>query len=396
MKRILIIEDNEQTLNDLKIEFEKSGLETICCSDFDSAQKAVESDIPFDVVILDWFFVLPESSEFSLQILKKLKQKCFVPVFVYTGHLPDFENKSEDELGYPKNIIIGKDKAIKVEELKEQINSLLNENITLKIAKAYRNKINKHLEKIFFELNESENSSLVKVLRTIYGDGNNIDWNNDVILTMLHRSLITDDSFTDSVTELLKNTSDNNTNNITDDEFNRKLINKIVYHRGKSDYIRNGDIIRIKGNNNEVLSYGIIVTPDCDLEQSKTQLIEIVELASIDDQKLSLNNGQKENIKKYNHDSFFLFPAVTIDGTLIDLVAIFKSKFILKEKDIAADTRYPIASKRLLYSQSFVFNRQEVKLEFLCSKVNPYKAEFLQKLQAHNTRVGIPDIKNLL
>jgi CheY-like chemotaxis protein len=392
MKRILIIEDNEQTQNELKTEFENSGFETICCSDFDSAQKAVENDIPFDAIILDWFFVLPESNGFSLQILQKLKQKCFVPVFVYTGNLSDFKNKSEDELGYPKNIIIGTDKTITPGELQNQINSLLSENITLKIAKEYRGKIHQHLEKIFFELNESENSTLGKVLKVIYGDGNNVDWNNDVILTMLHRSLITDDSFTNSVSELLKNVADNNTNI----EFNRKLVNKIVYHNGRSDYIRNGDIIRIKGNNNDVLGYGIIVTPDCDLENNKTQLIEIIEIIDIGDSKLGLNNEHKKDIKAYKHNSFFFFPAININGTLKDFVAILKSKFIIQEKDIAANTKYPASSKRHLYSQSFIFNGQEVKLEFLCSKVNPFKAEFLQKLNTHNSRVGIPDIKNLL
>lgn len=261
MKRILIIEDNEEVLNNLKTEFENSDLETICCSDLNSAQNAVENDISFDVVILDWYFVLEESSGYSIQILRKLKARCFVPVFVYTGHLEEFNNKSEEDLGYPKNIIIGIDKTITAGELQNQVNSLLSENIALKIAKEYRAKIHQHLEKIFFDLNESENSSLGKVLRTIYGDGNNIDWNNDIILTMLHRSLISDDSFTTSVSQLLKSASDNN----TDAEFNRRIISKIMYHKGKSDYIRNGDVAIITNSDNNLICYGIVVTPDCDL-----------------------------------------------------------------------------------------------------------------------------------
>ena len=144
------------------------------------------------------------------------------------------------------------------------------------------------------------------------------------------------------------------------------------------------------------ISFGVVVTPDCDLEQKKTQLIDIIELATIDDAKLALNQGQKDNIIKYNHDSFFLFPAVYINGTFTDFVAILKSRLILKEKDIVANTKYPAASKRLLFSHTFLFNGQDVKLELLCSKVNPYKAEFLQKLHTNNSRVGIPDIKDLL
>lgn len=393
MERILIIEDNEEVLNNLKTEFENSDLETICCSDLNSAQNAVENDISFDIVILDWFFVLQESSDYSIQILRKLKARCFVPVFIYTGHLEDFNNKSEEDLGYPKNIIIGIDKTITTEELQNQVNSLLSENTALKIAKEYRTKIHQHLEKIFFDLNESENSSLGKVLRTIYGDGNNIDWNNDIIITMLHRSLISDDSFTTSVSELLKNASDNNN---TDVEFNRRIINKIVYHKGKSDYIRNGDVAIITYSDNKLICYGIVVTPDCDLENASCRQIEIIEIRNIDDNELKINNESKKQIKKYEHKSLFYFPSISINNELTDFVAIIKHKHLLQEKDIADNTLFPKASKRLLYSQQFRLNNIDVKFSFLCAVVNPFKAEFLQKVYTNNSRVGIPDIKNLL
>lgn len=234
MKRILIIEDNEETLNNLKSEFENSGFETICCADVDSAKKAVKNDIPFDAVILDRYFVLDESCEYSLNLLKMLKQKMFVPVFVYTGHLFDFNAKSEEELGCPKNIISGPDKTITVEQLKNIIESLTNENLTLKLARNYRKKIHHNLEKVFFELNDSENNSLEKIFSIVMGNGENVDWNNDIILTLLHRHIISDDDFIGKVRDMLKNLTDNAKN---DTYFNRKILNKIIYHHGKSDYI---------------------------------------------------------------------------------------------------------------------------------------------------------------
>ncbi len=393
IKNVLIIEDNKETATSLKTEFKKAGVETICCMEYDCAKKALNDNILFDAVILDWYFVLDESSDYSIKILKELKNRYFVPVFVYTGHLPDFDNKSEDELGYPKNMILGFDKTIGVNELRNKISEILKHNLTYKLAVSYRNKIHSHLESVFFELNTTENTSLGKVLKIIYGDGKNIDWNNDIIITMLHRSLISDDEFTNKISEILGNVSDDVKNN---PDLNRKLLSKILYHYGKSDYIRNGDIIAIKDINNNFLAYGIVVTPDCDLEQKKTQYIDIIELADLNNSKLDLTNGQKDNIKKYNHDSFFYFPAINIQGVLTDFIAILKSRFILNERDISTKTKYPSASKRLLYSQTFTFNGNGVKLELICSKVNPYKAEFLQKLQTHASRVGIPDIKELL
>lgn len=394
MRRILIIEDSQETLESLKDEFENADYETICYHDNNSVQKALENDIPFDAVILDWYFVLPESSKLSREILKKLKHKCFVPVFVYTGHLEDFNNQTEDELGYPQNMITGFDKTIGEAELNKQIQKLINNNLAYKLALTYRESLKSHLERLFFELNDFQSSDLAKILKTIYGNGENIDWNNDIIITLLHRSLVSDDTFTKEVSEILKKVSDTTTSN--NKEINRKIISRILYHYGKSDYIRNGDIVSVKNSYGTIISYGIVVTPDCDLEQKKTQFIDIIKIIEIDDIKIGLTNGQKENILKYNHDSFFPLPAIYVNGKLNDFVAILKSHFLIQEKEITAGTKFPSASKRHLYSHTFTLNGQNVKLEYICSKVNPYRAEFLHKLHSHNSRVGIPDIKNLL
>ncbi|MCX8105948.1 MAG: hypothetical protein N3D80_08780 [Ignavibacterium album] len=393
MKRILIIEDNEETLNNLKSEFENSGFETICCSDFNSANKALENNIPFDTVILDWYFVLEQSCEYSLQLLKLLKKKLFIPVFVYTGHFTDFNNKSEEELGYPKNIISGIDKTITHQELIENIKSLTKENLTLKLARSYREKIHQNLEKVFFELNDSENNSLEKIFSTIMGKSENVDWNNDIILTLLHRHIIADDDFTGEIKETLKNLTDSSQNDL---EFNRKILNKIIYHQGKSDYIRNGDIVQIADNSNMVMSLGIVITPDCDLEQSKTRFIELLEIADIEEINSKMEGSKKINIKGcFNHGAFYSFPCVNLENELKDLVAVFRKKIIL-EQSADAFNNYPDSFSRPLYSHNYILNNNEVRLKPLCSIVEPYKSEFLHKLHSNNSRVGIPDIKKLL
>ncbi|MEJ5245232.1 MAG: hypothetical protein WHV28_05925 [Bacteroidota bacterium] len=392
MKRILIIEDDEKTLTNLKTEFENSALETICCSDFNSAINAIENNIPFDSVILDWYFTLEDSSV-SCSILKKLREKSFIPVFVYTGHLQDFNNKTEEDLGYPKNIISGTDKTITAEELKNEIESLTNKNLTLKLAMNYREKVHQNLEKVFFELNDSEKSSLEKLFRIITGNGENVDWNNDIILTLLHRHIISDDDFTNNIRETLKNLTAEVQN---DTDFNRRLLNKIIYHQGKSDYIRNGDIVQIADSSDMLMILGIVITPDCDLEQSKTRFIELLEIADIEEINSKMENNKKINIKGcFNHGAFYSFPCVNLENGLKDLVAVFRKKIIL-EQSADAFNNYPVSFSQPLYSHNYILNNKEVRLKPLCSIVEPYKSEFLHKLHSNNSRVGIPDIKKLL
>ncbi|MCX8106179.1 MAG: hypothetical protein N3D80_09960 [Ignavibacterium album] len=242
MKRVLIIEDNEETISNLESEFKNSGIDAVCCSDYENAEIAINNNI-YNAVILDWYFVLPDSNQISIRILQQLKKSLFVPVFVYTGHLTDFENKTEEELQYPKNLIRGFGKeSITPENLKKEIQSLIEKNLALKISMAYRSRIHHHLEKIFFELNDSENNALGNILKTIYGDGDNIDWNNDIILTLLHRSIISDDDFANEIKNILSpaDRQENNQHNSqqNNQQFNRKIFNKILYHHGKSDYVR--------------------------------------------------------------------------------------------------------------------------------------------------------------
>jgi CheY-like chemotaxis protein len=394
MNKILIIEDDNQTLNNLDQEFRNSGYKTILCSDKDSAFNVIDDNIPFDVVILDWYFVTDGDSYLSKEILKKLYKKHFIPVFIYTGHPSDFENTPSDEISFPKNLILVYGKSLSVNELRREVQKLLASHYSLQLANTYRHTIKECLEKIFFELNELENIDIAMILNKIYGDGVNIDWSNDFILNLLHRSLISDNDFINKIAGILR--SAKNVNKGTNTVDRKKILNKILYYHSVADYIRNGDIVSLNKQDGNFISYGVVVTPDCDLEQKKTQFIEIVELKTLDDARLNLSKEQKENIRNYNHDSFYLFPAININGKWEDFVAVFKSRFILQEKDIIASTKYPQASKRHLYSQSFMFNGNEVKLNLICSKVNPYKAEFLHKLHSHNSRVGIPDIKNLL
>ncbi len=382
-------------LNDLEESFRENHIEVIKSIDRTEALTAINNDIPFDAVILDWYFVLEGDSAISKEILRTLNNKQFRPVFIYTGHLVDYENTNPAEIEFPKNLISTYAKALSVDDLRNRIQQLLEENYSLQLASVYRTNIKEQVEKVFFELNELQNVDLAKILNKIYGDGSNVDWSNDFILNLVHRSLISNSVFIGGITEILQ--AANNVNAGANSDDRKKIANKILYFRSQSDFVRNGDIAVIeKANDNSILAYGIIITPDCDLEQSGSQFIDLIELVKFGDGKLALNASNREKIRNYNHESFYLFQSLFVEDSLQDFVAVLKSRIVLREVAEQYHVNYPKASKRLLYSQEFIHNGVRVRLNLLCSKVNPYKAEFLQKLYSSNSRVGIPDIKDLL
>jgi len=95
--------------------------------------------------------------------------------------------------------------------------------------------------------------------------------------------------------------------------------------------------------------------------------------------------------------SDFYFPTVPFEESVIDLVAIFKSKITLEEFPDKENTKvYPKASCKLGYSGKFLYKGKEVSVSFICSKSNPYKSDFLHSFHSHNSRVGTPDIRKLL
>ncbi|MCC6865196.1 MAG: hypothetical protein IT280_03460 [Ignavibacteria bacterium] len=394
MRRILFVDDDVEILRQFEEDFKKNNIEVITCINSEEANNAVENDIPFDVVILDWFFEDPDDSILSRTFLNKLNNKHFRPVFVFTNRLSDYENTPDDAIHFPRNLLKGFSKDIGYETLKVEIEQLLKRNISLQLASAYRNKIYKILEKVFFELNDLPNADISMVLKKVVGIGENIDWSSDLILNLIHRSLLSDDEFVIFLKRIIEQAG--NINEGISETERKKIANKVLYFKSKSNYIRNGDIIKIKNIEEDIIFYGIIVTPDCDLEQSYSQYIEITELCLIDDPKLGLNTRQKDNIRQFKPSPFHFFPSIGIGDELKDFVAVIKSKIIVRELPQQYHPKYPNASKRLLYSDRFILNDKGVKLEMICSKCNPYKAEFLQKLHSNNSRVGIPNINDLV
>lgn len=271
---------------------------------------------------------------------------------------------------------------------------MLDQSLTAQVSRVYRKSIADNLERTFFELAEIPDEDLASILKILVGSEENIDWSNDFILNLIHRRLLADAGFIEKLRTLVLAAA----NNTGAEELTkrRKIVNKVLYFHAAPSIIKCGDIISLKVGDN-ILKYGVIVTPDCDIEQKRTRYVELIELKRIDDAELRLTPGQKENIKGYNNDSFYYFPSILINGDLDnDFVAILKAKFVIEALCETNEEKYPGVPQKLNYSGRYLFKDKEVQLGHICSKSNPYKSDFLQKLYANNSRVGTPDIKNLL
>lgn len=396
LNRILVVDDDETLREDIVESFKEESVEVIFCPTKDEAVNKIDSRQYFDLIILDWFLEDHEDSMLSQLVLSHLYNRRFVPVFIWSKHIDDFNNVRETgSIKYPGILIEGISKdEITVSKLKGRIRNLLENSLTAQVSRVYRESIADNVEKTFFDLAEIPDEDLASILKILVGSEGNIDWSNDFILNLIHRRLLADTEFIEKLRTLVLAA----TGNTGAEELakRRKIVNKVLYFQATPSIIRCGDIIELKAGDN-ILKYGIIVTPDCDIEQKRTKYLEVIELKKIDDAELRLTLGQKDNITKYNHESFYYFPSISINGDLDnDFVAILKAKFIIEALYEVNEEKYPGVPNKLNYSGRYLFKDKEVQLVHICSKSNPYKSDFLQKLYTNNSRVGTPDIKDLL
>lgn len=396
LSRILFIDDDEKLRDEILVPFEEKHIEVVFCPTKDEALRKIDSRQYFDLIILDWFLEDPESSILSQLVLKHLNNRLFVPVFIWSNHLEDFRTElGSGSISYPKILIDGISKSeVSAKVLKDRIDQWLSTSIAAQISEIYRHSINQNLERTFFELAEVPNEDIASILKILVGSEENIDWSNDFILNLVHRKLLTDNVFTGKLKSLIAASADN----LGNEELpkRRRIINKVLYFQPFSGIIRCGDIVELR-RDGKTIKYGAVVTPDCDIEQRNTRYVEIIEMRNIDDPALNLNSDQKRDIRSFKCDPFYYFPSLLIEGNLDnDFVAILKSKYIVEGICIDNEEKYPKVPQKLSYTGRFLFNGKEVQLVHICSKSNPYKSDFLQKLHTNNSRVGTPDIKDLL
>lgn len=389
MKRILFVDDHcEDYREDFNAIFPTSEFEITFCPTKDDGIIEIESGKEYDLILLDWYLETTDSSVLSQDVLTKLRSLYYVPVLIWTGHLSNFQ---ETHVNYPSTLVEGISKdEFRPETLTSKINRWLSVSNAAKISNIYRKAIRIGLEEVFFDITELQENDILTVLKHVAGSEKNIDWSNDFVLNLIHRKLMQNVNFLERVTALMNSDSQQSETQSSDEK--NKILNKILYFNSGSDSVRCGDIVEISIDQSKL--YGIIYNPDCDLFTPKTRYVELIKLREYPDENLAINSSEKGEIKKNNHDSYYLFPAIKTNDEFRNLIAIFKSKIILETK-LEVQGKYPLANKRIEFTDDFIVNGKDASMRLICSFVNPYKGDFLQRLHAHNSRIGTPNVKSL-
>jgi len=392
MKRILIIDDDcfkEEEF--IRESFEETNIELFLCDNKDDGLKHIRSKALFDCVVLDWFLE-EENSKLSELILKELEKNYYSPVLIYSAHFEDYRAvKDSGAITYPENLIHEVRKE-DFTDVRAKVETWLNTNTTAKLSGIYIEKVYEHIHKTFWGLNEIPDGNIAAIYKNIICENGNIDWTNDFIIHLLLQGIISDNDFRASISSLV--TCLNEANPATTLEQRKKIVSTILYYKSHPEFPSFGDIIKITVG--EQSYYGFITTPDCDLSNPKTKYLEFIKL--IDHTKNNI--GDKDFISKYiepnKSESHFYLPCIPAEKeTLLDLVAVFKAKHYLESKNNDGEI-YPKAKNRIKYIDIFVFQNTNCRIEYICSLVNPYKSELMQKKNSHDSRIGIPNVYEYL
>lgn len=394
MKRVLIIDDDCLAEKETILEsFAETDVEPILCSTKEEAMKWINTKALFNCIVLDWFLEDDESSLLSQQILREIEGKYYAPVLIYTAHAENYRAAKEaGEITYPDNLIKEVDK-VNFTEISAAVNSWLNENYTAQLSAVYLGEVYASIHKAFCDLNNIPHGNIASVYKHIIYENGNIDWNNDFIINLLLNEITSNESFRNNLIALVDEVRD--INPATTPEDRKKVLNRILYYKSNSQYLANGDIVQITTNRDRVdtVKFGIIVTPNCDLAHKNTKYIEIIELIEHRTMPLRNTDGSISGNKNISH--YFLPGVRKIDDSFIDLVAVYKSKKLLVSMGNDGN-RYPEVNERLSYNGSFSVDNSACRINYLCSLMNPYKSEFMQKKNSHDSRIGIPEVYKYL
>ncbi len=293
--------------------------------------------------------------------------------------------KDSGAITFPNNLIHEVEKGNFL-DIRTQVEGWVNANTTAKLSNIYIEKVYENIHKTFWKLNDIPHGNIAAVYKHIISEKGNIDWENDFIINLLLQNIISDENFRGQITAIVEQLNAENPQTTPEDK--QKILNKILYSRSNSPFVGNSDIVRIQVG--ETTTYGIITTPDCDLANGKSKYIEFIELRPLNDE---LGNGdERTKIKSNSSEShFFLLSLDLLTNGFTDLVAVLKSKNILVAQGNDHE-KYPSVQNRIKYTDQLQIDKSNCTITYLCSLVNPYKAEFVQRKTTHDSRVGIPSI----
>lgn len=362
-------------------------------------EKTVTSISTYKALILDWNFerniegdeedglVIPD--ETPLEFLKS--NKVYSLVYVYSQ--ADISQDIKDELQglYPGKIFFetknaGNEANAEYEKIIAGINKFEIDNKHLNVPFIWSQAINKSLQEIFSELEQSDPNWIKEIYTTAQGDG--IESNTGVVgvfQNLLSESIIQNKQLLDAIDA---NAAEQEIEVQNKEESLAKLYNRIYYTKLKDDApLMTGDIFQFSDD-----EYAILFTPECDVNAKKEKALEF----------LIFNRKQfndfLENKKKYKKEDFE--QVKDKEGKLRDLTKEFNngiiSHHILPSFPFELNTHN--VSALIDFESAFIV---KIKADFDGKrsgyKLNsPYIYQLRQRYLAYIGRVGVPAIPQSL
>jgi hypothetical protein len=373
---VLLIEDNDQVGEAVINEFKVQDVEVVRVTNYMDLEKRFSSLPLFQMVILDWLLD-GETEGDALLCLTKLREIRFVPVVIYTEEIGKFlEAKADVKSRFPEGCFQGFGKGdVNHAQLLQEL-SRWYEQPPARLAEQFRRSVATAVEQTLYTLAEQSIDDLTKGLKTLIdvGDGSDVDMEHaaDVMLRLMGRQLYRDAAFTNELKQIVSGLETSNPQpSKTEKQRASQMEALFMYYQPSDNIVRNGDIVKINGDDFEKLA--IILTPACDLANpDKTSYL-----------RLAVLNLQATRKGSPPADRWPL----TYDTQTYEVC--FHETLAVLNKSVSQET----ANKSvMLYTHKYeMATGITVSLTRECRLDEPYRADLLHSFVSHAGRVGRPD-----
>jgi len=381
LETVLFIDDRIESFGKVVEDFTHAGTAVVTIEELAELDEFLPKGQPFDGVILDWFFGNPDNADLAKLCLTKIKERRFVPVYIWTENKGHFE-ETFDEGDFPRSCITcrGKDE-VSPENVRATFEEWYLASVPARLATAWRSAGAASLEGVLYALAGLSRQDALSALRVIVKgeDAEEVDVEHTVTMLerLFHRQLVKQSPFREALLELLKEKPAGEGGTAG------AIWNLHMYYDPQDQLVRNGDIVRWKQAGEGLV--GLVVTPWCDLAQPKTEFLRIIRL--------------RESTKTEGRpDDRVPLPYVSIDGKLVDKEARFHEVATLCNLSVAEEIKQKekVKQRRIVmrYSHEYLLsNGEKGTLERLSRLDDPYRSDLIQKFVSHGSRIGTPDVR---
>ncbi len=396
-KKVLIADDCEEEIKKLQDHFITNGSEVIYAKNPEEVFDEIEKK-NIDLLILDWFFVLPSDNALSLQVIDALiENKYYIPVFIYS-------NKNSQEIAlelpqYPSTLMnaIQKPNPNNACQVKDYIDNWFKSNPAVRLANNWYKSIHTAIGFTLEEMYTRINTGVINLLNQTYRTEKDKGASEiiSLIVSILQYNLLQDVTLTNSLDNIIETSPQvSEEESLINYDAIRSFEMYIKVDSGKS--ISTGDVFLLDTDifsqdaacescmvNRPAPVYAVAISAECDYANStkKLRYHKFILGKNLLDTCLGqgLTNAEKirsfvHNISTHNHDGFHYLPFIQISvGEDI------------KYENIALDFQNVVAIVKDIHDPYFINKR-------IC-RLRPFYFQHLsRRYSAFSGRIGVPEI----